>query len=665
MTRRARSASLLALLVPVAIAACGGGEGNPNETSGTASGSGAAGGSGGSGGGTGGGGGVPACDVHATAGVAHFTDRSDAWGLTPAQIVGNRISAADLNGDGYPDLVIHAIGSNNREQIGSGKHLLYVLMNEPKDGGGRQFVDRTAESGYGATLDASATEYRSAQLAIFADVDNDGDLDVFSGVYTNPDLVAVPPTAADLDRSQILLNDGAGHFTIKQGSAVPPVTGKTTTGASFVDVDRNGKLDLFLGFWYGASSASPQQLFLGNGDGSFVDISQAAGVTTSANRRPAYGVTACDVNGDGLSELIVSGYGRSPEILYVNDGTQHFNDVAVAANAAYDDNQDYQDNEFFKCYCTLHAADADCQGVLNPSVVCPQPADAYWSPTFDTKPNRLGGNTFTTVCSDITGDGALDLYNAEIAHWWAGQSSDRSQLLVNRNDPAAIVFDRIPPDQNGMAWDHPTVDWNEGGIMAAAADLDNDGREDVVVGASDYPDQFGLFFHQKPDGTFEEIGEAQGFHHPCVSGIAIADFDRDGDLDVVVGSGTARDCGKIWATNEVHFYENDASALGHYLAIKLRGDGTTTNTTGIGARVVIDANGVKITKELGAGYGHMGMQNDTALFFGLGACAAVNSVEVTWPNQARTVERFENVTTDRLIELRQGDPAVYDVIPKP
>jgi hypothetical protein len=94
------------------------------------------------------------------------------------------------------------------------------------------------------------------------------------------------------------------------------------------------------------------------------------------------------------------------------------------------------------------------------------------------------------------------------------------------------------------------------------------------------------------------------------------------------------------------------------------GDGVTSNTTGIGARVVVDANGVLLTKELGGGYGHMGMQNDTVLFFGLGDCAIVHAIEVTWPDGARTLQRFENVVADRFIEIRQGAPDVIDVMPK-
>ena len=123
------------------------------------------------------------------------------------------------------------------------------------------------------------------------------------------------------------------------------------------------------------------------------------------------------------------------------------------------------------------------------------------------QPWRLGGNTFTTWCGDLNGDGLNDLYSAEIHHWHIGQSSDSSELLVNTPLPdGGISFVRPGNQATGMIFPHPTSDWNEGGLMAAGGDLDNDGRMDMVVAASDYPDQFGLIFHQKPNGTFEEVG---------------------------------------------------------------------------------------------------------------------------------------------------------------
>jgi hypothetical protein len=639
------------LLVPL-LAACSG-ESNGNDTTSTGS---------GGGGGAGGGKTAPACDLNQTTGKGfHFTDRSDAWGLTSQKIVGNRIVSGDLDGDGYPDLIIHAIGTNNREVAG-GPHLVYVLMNEPKPGGGRQFVDRTQESGLFAPPEGTKGQYRSAQLATLGDIDNDGDLDVYSGVYTDTTLIQNPPTLADQDRSQIYVNDGKGHFSLKKNSGIYQYA-SPNTGASFVDIDHDGKLDLFLGYFETAIGFSAPALYKGAGDGTVSNVSYQAGLEDVGTGRAAYGVTTCDVDGDGEMELLVSAYARGPNELFKKDSASHYSDIGHASHYDEDDDLHYEDNQFFQCYCTVHTTEADCAGVAMPEVECPVPADSQWDPTTDTLPARLGGNTFSTVCADIDGDGKLDLFNAEITHWWAGESSDVSRFLKNVGDTKAPSFERPDRDMMGLGWQHPTLDWNEGGIMAVAADIDNDGRNDLIVAATDYPDQYGLLFHQKDDGTFEEIGEAQGFHHPCASGITIADFDRDGDLDIVVGSGTARDCSAIWATNEVHIYENDANQNGHFVLLKLTGDGMTANRSGYGARVVISSSGKKIVKELDGGYGHMAMQNDTVLFFGLGSCGAVDSIEVTWPDAAHTVQRWDDVEVNKVIELRQGDATPHDITP--
>ena len=505
-----------------------------------------------------------ACDAHASA-PSTFTDRTVDWNLGDGglAVTGNRIIAADLDGDGYPDLIVHAIYSNQRSLVpypdgGVSPLLEHVLMNRPRPGGGRMFVDATVESGVFQTRDGSGT-LRSAQLAIAGDIDNDGDLDLFSGTNTDP--TAAVDTG---DRSEVLLNDGTGHFSLAPLSDIQPHATDfwPTTGATFVDVDRDGKLDAFVGFWYayygGSEYGVQAQLYKGNGDGTFQSVTDAVGLTTvgggighlpfvnNTNSRPSYGVTACDLDGDGAPELMIGAYGRQWNLLYENNGSgTGFTELGQDSGYAGDSNLDYSDNQFFACYCTVHPTAADCAGVAAPLVQCPSPADGYWSPGSDDQPWRLNGNTFSTYCGDIDGDGKPDLYSAEIRHWHIGQSSDPSELLLGAGEPGHPRFTRPGNAATGLVWPHPTSDWNEGGLMVAGLDLDNDGRKDLIVAASDYPDQFGLVFHQKADGTFEEVGQPWGMHHACVSGLAVADFDRDGDLDVVVGSGTARDCSAI------------------------------------------------------------------------------------------------------------------------
>jgi hypothetical protein len=609
----------------------------------------------------------PSCDPHGATGTS-FVDNTAAWGLTG--VTGNRIVSADLDGDGYPDLIVHAIYTNQRETIGTPPNLVYVLMNRPNGSGGRTFVDATVDSGLFQVRGGSTTQLRSAQIASVGDVDNDGDLDVFSGTYVDP----TNPTTDTGDRSEIMLNDGTGHFTLAPISDPHPSATDLwpTTGATMADVDRDGKLDLFVGFWYanyGASYSGVQaQLYHGNGDGTFTTMTNQAGLTTTVAgyaqgtaSRPAYGVTSCDLDGDGSPELLISAYGREWNMLYQNDGTGKFADVGQASGYAADSDLNYKDNQFFACYCTVHTTEADCAGVSQPLIQCPNPADSYWAHGVDDQPWRLGGNTFSTYCGDLDGDGMLDLYSAEIHHWHIGESSDSSELLRNTTQGGTISFDRPGNATTGMVWPHPTSDWNEGGLMVAGADLDNDGREDLIVAASDYPNQFGLVFHQKEDGTFEEVGQAWGLHHPCMSGLTIADFDRDGDLDVVVGSGTARDCGNIWKTNEVHFYENQGISKNGWVQLRLVGDGVTANTNAIGARVQLTAGGVTQTKEHDGSYGHMSMQNDTVLSFGLGACGQADSVTVRWPDQALTTETYSNLAAGKMYELHMGDDTPHPV----
>ncbi|MEO6421037.1 MAG: VCBS repeat-containing protein, partial [Polyangiaceae bacterium] len=352
-----------------------------------------------------------------------FTDVTNDVGF--AGINGVRVSAADLDGDGWVDVVVHGAPSARDPLPAPMKH---VLMNHEG-----HFTDAIGESGLLDSRDGSATG-RLSHLMVFGDVDNDGDLDAFSG--TTQDASYVPP--ASTDRSEILLNDGKGHFAFAPASG-PSSSALPTSAASFVDIDRDGLLDLFVGTFYLGNEGAGNRLYLGSGDGQLSDVSasskvlrSAAGSSTSAflagnYRRPAYGVTACDVSGDGLPDLLVSSYGRGWNELWQNKGDGTFQEIGQGTPFAADTDLEYHDNEFYHCWCK------DNPGMCTPENSQPKVdcTSSSWQPGLDDQPARLGGNTFSTACGDLDNDGDLDLFHAEIRHWHIGESSDPSQILRN------------------------------------------------------------------------------------------------------------------------------------------------------------------------------------------------------------------------------------------
>lgn len=554
-----------------------------------------------------------------------------------------RTGFVDLDGDGWLDILIVAAKPTDPAA-------LRAFMNRPGKKGKRTFVETTAESGLLTNRDQEK-KGRVTSIFLTGDVNNDGLEDVLTLAecdFEKPKVdrktrqivrdakgKPVMETPDHGDRNEVMLGRGKGCF------ALGPVSGLQSQpdlvrAATLLDANNDGRLDIFTGTWYRAYGQSvtayPDRLFLGDGKGKFEDVTRKAGLLatkrkgTRAHHRPTYGVAHTDWDNDGDQDVLICAYGRQWNILWRNDGKGGFTDVAAA---------------------TGFDGDEDRSGKHAPGV------RRRTEPPF-----RSNGNTFDAAVADFDNDGDMDVFLAEICHWWAFPASDRSCILVNQGAEKKFKFSR---EHRGIDRKHAGRGWNEGDIHAGWLDFDNDGLLDLLLASSDYPDdQFLRLFRQKPDHTFEDVTAKTGFALRNPTQISLGDFDRDGDLDILVGTTNTR------LTKEqregrhlgVRLFRNDAGGKRHWLALRLEGKGAgRANRSAIGARVQVTTGKVTRTREVYGGQGHAGHQDAKWLHFGLGKARVIDELRIRWPDSKGSEQVFHKVKVDRFLHIRQdGQP---------
>ncbi len=575
-----------------------------------------------------------------------FVEATASWGLTDLAPAGVRISAVDFDGDGWTDLAVRSSGADTWGETRKN----WLLRNT---GGGR-FEDVTEASGI-LLRRGGGGGGRPGPVWVFGDVDNDGDLDVYTGL---------PDDGSEGETSELMLNNGDGTFSLgPEDSDLRRAAGDMPYGASFVDVDKDGRVDLWVAQYDNSSGPQRDRLYRNLGGGRFYEVANDHGIDSErwsalsdlnegrAHTR-AWAALACDLNDDGWPELLSASYGRSPNHLWRANGDGTYTNASVESGYAFDDRTDWSDNESACCWCTLHPEAPGCGDVPEPEAIrCNSDDDAFrWDHDYDREPFRLGGNSGATICVDADNDGRMDLLTSEIVHWDVGASSDPSELLFNTGE-ASVRFERPGNEATGLTRVHTISDWNDGDITGSAFDFDNDGRMDLYIGSSDYPGARGLLYHNEGDRTFTPVPIELGIDHMRSHGSAIADFDRDGDLDIVVGHSTARCDDDCYDTAVVRFFENQSGNGAHYLELELEGTGGA-NRAAIGAQIRLTADGLLQTHQVDGGHGQWGQQDDLRQYFGLGdTCEA--EVEIRWPDAAGTVERFTLQGPGR-VKIRQG-----------
>ncbi len=574
-----------------------------------------------------------------------FTEVTDELGLGAdgLDMQGVMLASTDLDGDGWPDLYLSKSVSGERDD-GTGHHQR-ILRNE----GGTGFADVTASSGFTTARDGG--DGRCAQWAIFGDVDNDGDADAFSATFFGFDTVDTG------DRSEILLNDGSGNFSVgPQNVFSDDPTYDAVAAATMFDHDHDGVLDIFVGHNYARygylNTSGQDSLFAGDGEGGFEDVTADAGMLTEntttvsamndgLNHRPSWGATACDLDGDGWTDVMSNAYGRQFNLLFHANGDGTYDDIGRDVGFASDDNEDFSDNYMYET--------------------------GQWNDGFDDQPFRNGGNSAASICGDLDNDGDLDLLQIELRHEWAGQSSDMTELLYNEGVGDDGAFSRPGREATGFERDHDVPwnqSWNEGDLGGALFDFDMDGQLDVLVASSDYPYTWSLFWRQKNDQTFKDETDDAGLRLDRAHGVALLDYDRDGDHDVLMGTSSMR-----WSSDDdppypgaiyAHLYRNDVGQDGNRLMIHLEGSGTGgANRDALGARIVATAGDDVFVREVVGGHGLSGQQNDPLQIIGTDDHCTVDRLEIRWPDGDQTVEVFEPVRANYVLVIRQGQGIEY------
>jgi hypothetical protein len=497
--------------------------------------------------------------------------------------------------------------------------------------------------------------------AITDDFDGDGRLDV------------VLSAIGFSDPLRFFWNRGDGTFEERADQV--GLTGEVG-GLNLIqaDYDNDGHLDFLVlrGGWMWLEGRFPMSLLRNNGDGSFADVTRAAGLF---RLKPTQTATWLDYDGDGWLDLYVGNESMPkdtdpktihPAELFHNERDGTFSEVAAASGVAVVGfvkgvaSGDYDNDGRPDLFVSLQNAD----NLLFHNDGPPPTAGGAWrfsevaAHAGVQKPNMSFGSFFF----DYDNDGWQDLFvvgysqttSADVAADYLGlpTTADRLKLYRNRGDgtfedvSARVGLDKVVP-----AMGH-----NFG-------DLDNDGWLDVYLGTGN-PD-LGLLipnrmFRNDGGRAFQDVTVAGNFGHIQKGhAVAFADLDEDGDQDVVEQMGGAHLADRAYTT----LYRNPGNE-NRWLVLELAG--TTTNRRAIGARIKVTVEGKGGTRAIhrvvssGGSFGANPLRQE----IGLGDATRVASVEIAWPVSGKT-QRVTGLQTNTFYRIREGDAAATPVPRKP
>ena len=509
------------------------------------------------------------------------------------ETTGCGVAFYDYDNDGWLDIFL--VNGTRLEGFPAGSEPTSHLFRNNRDG---TFTDVTAKAG--------VAHSGWGQGVCVGDYDNDGWDDLFVTYF---------------GKNVLYHNNGNGTFTdVSQKAGVAGKGTRWNTGCSFVDYDRDGRLDLFVANYIDldlATAPVPESgpclyksvmvacgppglaggkniLYHNNGDGTFTDVSEASGIL-NANGTYGLGVLTADFDNDGWPDIYVAN-DSTASALYQNKKNGKFQDIAIEAGCA-----------------------------LSP----------------DGKPQAGMG----VSAADYDLDGNLDIVKTNFA-------GDTPSLYHNLG---GATFEDTTFTA-GLGAHTQYLGWGCGFF-----DMDNDGWADILISNGHvYPEveqlqteagyaQRKLLYQNLHNGHFADVSlqAGPGILEPSPSrGAAFGDFDNDGDIDVVV--------------NTVNDYPQllRCDSKSNHNWIKIRTIGTKSNRSGIGARLVCVTHPPGQTKphqqidEVRSGGGYFS-QNDLRVHFGLGEAEKIGALEIRWPSGQ--VDTLNDVKANQVIFVKEGE----------
>ncbi len=497
------------------------------------------------------------------------------------EIFGPGVCVADYDGDGYQDIYF----VNGRDLYNRGIPARNALY---RNNGDFTFTDVTESAG------VPGTGYGLG--CVWGDYDNDGFPDLYVTQY---------------GRNVLYHNNGNGTFTDvtdKAGVAATEFGTLFHSGATFFDYDRDGRLDLYVGGYVDLGPGSPRYcttsgtrtscppseykgtpdvLYHNNGDGTFTNVTKSAKIYQPLGKNLAVG--AADYDNDGWPDLFVANDGLNA-YLYHNERNGTFDEIGTISG----------------------------MGLAS------------------------RGYAMAAMCislGDYDNDGSLDLFITDF---------QRNSDHLWHNDGKGS-FDEVT-DQAGITVPTRGVLGFGGGFF----DYDNDGWLDLFVANGHvYPEveqvspdvqfkQINTLLHNEGNGKFVEATKlaGPGFQTPYVGrGVAFADFDNDGFIDLVVANNG----------DPPLLLRNMGGNGNHFLNFKLVG--TKSNRDAMGARIHVLAGSLSQIREIEGGGSYLS-QSDLRANFGLGKATRADSVEVKWPSGQKQV--FRDLEADKFYLVEEG-----------